>query len=94
MPAPIKVTNNQQSSRFESEAEGHTAVLAYEIGGNRITLTHTRVPEAIAGRGIGTALVEAALSFAREHHFQVEPQCPFAAKYFAGHPEYQSLLAK
>jgi predicted GNAT family acetyltransferase len=91
---PLQVTNNTKQNCFESTLDGETAVLTYEIKGNRITLTHTRVPKAIENRGVGTNLVEAALSFAREHHLQVIPECPFVAKYIAEHSEHQSLLAK
>jgi uncharacterized protein len=90
----IPVTNNTAENRFERIEDGETAVLTYEISGNRIALTHTRVPKAIEHRGIGTDLVEAAIAYAQQHHLKIDPQCAFAAKYFAEHPEHQSLLAK
>ena len=90
MPEPV--TNNTAESRFQTTVDGETAVLTYEISGNTIALTHTRVPKAIERRGIGTGLVEAAIAYAREHHLKIDPQCAFAAKYIAEHPEYQSLL--
>ena len=90
---PVQVTNNTAKSRFESKEDGETAILDYLVSGNRIALTHTRVPEAIEHRGIGTDLVETAIAYAREHHLKIDPQCAFAAKYFAEHPEHQLLLA-
>jgi uncharacterized protein len=90
---PPSVTNNTAENRFESTVDNETAVLTYEISGNRIALTHTRVPKAIEHRGIGTNLVETAIAYARAHHLKIDPQCAFAAKYFAEHPEHQPLLA-
>jgi len=85
------VRNNEERSRYELEAEGHTAFAAYEIDGGVITFTHTVVPSALQGMGIGSKLIAAALADARSRGLKVEPQCPFVAAYIAKHPEWQDL---
>jgi uncharacterized protein len=93
MPADdIAITNNSEASRFETEVDSHLAVIEYERAASRITFTHTRVPVAIEGRGVGTALVRAALAYAREARLEVVPQCPFVRAYIKRHPEYRSLV--
>jgi predicted GNAT family acetyltransferase len=82
-----KVTHNSRQHRFESQQGNLTAVLDYRVDGERITFTHTGVPKAMEGRGIGTSLVEAGLEYARERQLQVVPQCPFVADYMAKHPK-------
>jgi predicted GNAT family acetyltransferase len=87
------VRDNSALSRLESQLGEEVAFAEYRLEGNTITFTHTRVPEALRGRGIGTQLIEAGLSLARERNLKVIPQCPFFAAYIRAHPETQELLA-
>ena len=50
------------------------------------------VPDAFAGKGVGSALAKAALGYAREHGRKVKPICPFIAGYINKHPEWQDLV--
>jgi predicted GNAT family acetyltransferase len=88
-----KIINNTLKHRFETEVGAQTAFLVYQVAADQITFTHTRVPPALEGRGIGTALVKAAMDHAREHSLRVVIQCPFVAEVVQSHPQYQSLLA-
>ena len=54
--------------------------------------THTEVPEAREGQGVGTALIRAALASARARGLTVIPICPFFAAYMRKHAEEQDLL--
>jgi predicted GNAT family acetyltransferase len=88
------IIHNQEATRFELSVDGHQAVLEYMRKGERIVFTHTRVPPAIEGRGLGTRLVEAGLNFARENGLKVKSLCWFVSKYIRLHPEYEDLLYK
>jgi predicted GNAT family acetyltransferase len=90
----IKISNNTLKHRFETEIGARTAFLNYRIADKAITFTHTEVPAALNGRGIGTALVKTGLDYAREHALRVVPQCPFVADFIAKHPQYQSLVVE
>lgn len=70
------------------------AFAAYRRSPGTVTFTHTEVPEALEGRGIGAQLVRGALDDARARGEKVVPLCPFVAAYITRHPEYQDLLAK
>ena len=83
----MDATLNEQRSRFEIEADGETAFLTFHRNGKRIVLIHTETPEALEGRGIGSALARAALSYAREHDLTVAPQCPFVRSFLERHPD-------
>jgi len=72
--------------------DGHLAVLNYIPMGEIITFTHTGVPPAIGGRGLGSKLVETGLDYARESRLKVRSTCWFVSKYIRRHPEYQDLL--
>jgi predicted GNAT family acetyltransferase len=87
------VRNNEAEHRYELEVEGRLALAVYRLRDGRITFTHTEVPDALAGRGIGSKLVKAALDDARARGLKVVPACPFVKHYMDKHPEVQDLLA-
>lgn len=85
---------NENKKRFELEVDGHIAFIDYILNKeNIIFLTHTEVPEALGGKGVGTRLVEHALQYIKEKGYPLAPLCPFVAKYMRKHPEWQTLLA-
>jgi uncharacterized protein len=87
-----EVDHNHENQRFEIAIDGHQAVLSYMLNGNLIIFTHTNVPPAIEGRGIGSKLVETGLDYARENGLRVRSTCWFVSKYIRHNPEYQDLL--
>ena len=86
----IEVVHNEPARRFEAHIEGELAVAEYVRAGDRVTFTHTFVPEQLRHRGIGSALARAALDTARAQRWQVVPRCPFIAAFIAEHPEYRT----
>lgn len=90
----IVVTNNEDEGQFEAEVHGATAVAEYARAGDRITFTHTEVPEAYRGQGIGEKLVRTTLEEARAEDLTVRPLCPFVKSYIQSHPEFQDLVSK
>ena len=91
MPDGI-VRDNRAEQEFEMELDGERAVAAYQREGGVITFTHTLVPHAIEGRGVGSKLVRAALDASRDAGLKVVAQCPFVAAYIKRHPEYRELV--
>ena len=91
--ADLTVTNNEAEQRYEVEVDGSLAVVQYERRGNEIILLHTEVPEALEGRGVGSALARSALEDARAHDLTVVPICPFVSAYIRKHPGYLALVA-
>jgi predicted GNAT family acetyltransferase len=88
-----KVVDNAEQQQFEMDAgDGHRPIIAYERHGEQIVLTHTEVPEALSGRGVGSQLVRGALELIRVGGLRVVPQCAFVAAYIQRHPEEQDLL--
>ena len=53
----------------------------YTVAGSVMTITHTRVPKAIGGRGIAAELMSAALRAAETAGWSVNPACSYAAAY-------------
>ncbi|RPH60828.1 MAG: N-acetyltransferase [Chloroflexi bacterium] len=81
------VKHNLESQRFEIQVDNHLAVLEYHLQDGAIVFTHTGVPSALEGRGIGSQLVRAGLEHARQKSLKVVPLCWFVAGYIQRHPE-------
>ena len=86
------VVDNRASNRYELTVDGATAFVAYAREPGVITFIHTVVPEALAGRGIGSILATHVLDDARANSEKVIPQCPFIAAYIRRHQQYQDLV--
>lgn len=92
-PAPPTVVHNPQAHRFEAWVDGLLSETSYELHGPVMRMTHTEVPQALAGRGIAGHLVVAALDHARAQGLKIQPSCSYVAGYMKRHPETQDLLA-
>jgi predicted GNAT family acetyltransferase len=63
-----------------------------QAGDALIIIDHTRVFEGHEGKGVGQALVIAAVERARKEGFKIMPLCPFARAMFERHPEWSDVL--
>jgi predicted GNAT family acetyltransferase len=89
-----QVRHNAAGRRYELATEGGTAVAEYERRGDVVAITHTGVPRALEGRGIGSRLVKETLADIRAQGLKVLPLCSFVAAYIENHPEERDLLAR
>lgn len=80
------VRNNTAQNRFELDVDGEQAVAYYHMTPGVITFTHTEVPQALSGRGIGTKLVRGALEAARARGLKVKSRCPSCRPSWASTP--------
>jgi predicted GNAT family acetyltransferase len=88
----ITLSDNEANQRFEAQVEGYTAIAQYQRYRDKITFTHTEVPQELEGKGVGSALVKYALDTARKEHLTVIPLCPFVSSYIRRHQEYLDLV--
>jgi uncharacterized protein len=87
MSDPAQVTDNADASRLELRADGYLAELLYRKRGDRFVIVHTDVPPELEGRGLGGALVQAAIDRAVSENLTVVPLCPFARLWLERHPD-------
>jgi uncharacterized protein len=83
----MEVVDRPDLGRFELEADGFVAELFYHLQGTELVVTHTEVPDALAGRGVGGHLVQAAIDRASRDGLAIVPLCPFARGWIERHPE-------
>lgn len=57
-----------------------------------IYLSHTEVPSALEGKGVGSSLVRLALEDIERQQLRLVPLCPFVAGYVQKHPEWKRLV--
>ena len=86
------VCDNPSHNRFELEVNGEIAVAYYSRSLEIITFTHTEVPPALSGQGIGSKLARGALELTRAEGLKVVAKCPFISAFIAKHPEFNNLL--
>ncbi|BAI75543.1 acetyltransferase (plasmid) [Azospirillum sp. B510] len=87
-----QVRDNPDLGRYELTVGGATALVAYDRRDGKIALTHTVVPDEMAGQGVGSALAKGTLDDIRARGLKILPLCSFIAAYIKRHPEYQDLV--
>lgn len=89
----MTVKDNKEKNRFETEIDGHKAFVEYTVKPNILVLTHTEVDKELAGRGVGSEMVEKVLLQMELRGLKVIPECAFIEKYIEKHPEWKSIVA-
>jgi uncharacterized protein len=95
----VGVVDLPDRSRFEVRVDGETAgFTAYHRRPGVIAFMHTEIYPRLEiyprfeGGGLGSQLVQTALSHARSEGASVLPFCPFVRSYIAEHSEYLDLV--
>lgn len=86
------VRHEPDARRFVADTGDGEAELVYRETPGTIAFVHTLVPAGARDDGVGTALAEAGLAYAREEGLRVKPLCPFVEAYMEEHPETHDLL--
>lgn len=96
--ADPKIQHEPAANRFVLELNGvdAQALLEYvpESNGAVYNVTHTEVPKAMRGRGIGGQLVRAVCEHARSNGIKLIPTCSYVAHYFTKNENEQDVMYK
>ncbi len=90
----FQVTDNTAKKQYEATIEGIVARIEYIKAQDKIYLTHTEVPKALEGKGLGSSLVAKVLEDVDRQNLTLIPLCPFVALYLKRHPEWKRLIMK
>ncbi|ARD43176.1 GNAT family N-acetyltransferase [Colwellia sp. PAMC 21821] len=79
--------HNEAASKYEYHIERHIAYITYDDQNGHMHLTHTIVPEALAGKGLAKTLLEAVLQQIKKDNKQAVAKCSYIVKYLEKYPE-------
>jgi predicted GNAT family acetyltransferase len=82
----LQINHDSRAHRLSTELEGQIGLLDYELDGQVMSITHTRVPRPIGGRGVAAELMRSALDVAAANGWTVKPVCAYAVAYLKRHP--------
>ena len=89
----VSIRDNVESFCYDALIDGEViGTVVYEFSGPRIVFLHTIVDPEFRGRGIGTALVTAALDDVRARELKLSNYCNFVSGFIGAHPQYADLL--
>ena len=88
-----KLRINPESGRLELDIEGNTAFIEYKLSQQKLFLIHTEVPASLEGKGVGKAIVQKALQYARDNEYKIVPRCVFVQSYLKRHKEWNDIVA-
>jgi predicted GNAT family acetyltransferase len=88
----LKLMLNTSAHRFELEAEGSTAFIDYKLSHQKLFLIHTEVPHALEGKGIGSAIVQKTLQYAKDNGYTIVPICKFVQSYLQRDTEWNDII--
>ncbi|WP_395374007.1 GNAT family N-acetyltransferase [Marinicella sp. W31] len=87
-----ELIHDEEHKQFRMKIEGFIALVDYRFKDDVWVLTHTKVPQELGGRGIGTSLVKKVLDYLDEKKIKVIPQCSFIAAFIEKRPQYQHMV--
>ena len=88
----LAIRHLPKQGRFEAIVDGLSCHLDYRLDGRLMRIHHTGVPPALEGRGIASALVQAAVEHVRAHDLRIQPLCSYVQTWFRRHPEHAVLI--
>lgn len=85
--------HNAQECKYEYHIDGHVAYITYDDQMGDIHLTHTIVPDALAGKGLAKILLEAVLKQLQRDNKKAVAKCSYIVNYLDKHPEASAMFA-
>jgi predicted GNAT family acetyltransferase len=79
-------------SRYELPVEGGIAYVDYHRADGLVRLLYAKVPDHLAGRGIGAVLARAAFERVRAEGLKAQPVCSYLVAWARRHPDVHDLL--
>ncbi len=89
-----QLIDNKELKQYEFHIEELIPRIEYIKAQKQIFLTHTEIPNFLAGKGVGKELVKQALEDIKQKDLTLVPLCPFVALYIKRHPEWRKLVLK
>ncbi len=92
-PSADRLRDDVAGNRLVLETAGGEAFAVYRRIDGLLVISHTEVPPALRGRGIGSQLAQAVFDYARSRGERIVPACSFIADWARRHPDHAPVLA-
>ncbi len=79
--------HNEPECKYEYHIDGHVAYITYDDQDGKMHLTHTIVPDALAGKGLAKQLLEDVLEQIKKDGKKAVAMCSYIVKYQEKNPE-------
>jgi predicted GNAT family acetyltransferase len=83
----LKLQDNGRGAFVIEDGSERLAEMVIGIDKGNLIVYHTEVSEKLKGQGVASKLLQAMVSYAREHRLKVIPLCQFVNAQFKRHPE-------
>lgn len=85
--------HNEPECKYEYHIDGHIAYITYDDQDGNMHLTHTIVPDALAGKGLAKQLLEDVLAQIEKNGKKAVAQCSYIVKYQEKNPDKSDIFA-
>ncbi len=79
--------HNEAECKYEYHIDEHIAYITYDDQNGEMHLTHTIVPDALAGKGLAKQLLEDVLEQIKKDGKKAVAQCSYIVKYQEKNPD-------
>ncbi|MCH9812887.1 MAG: N-acetyltransferase [Epsilonproteobacteria bacterium] len=86
------LVHNAEECKYEYHIDGHIAYITYDDQDGNMHLTHTIVPDALAGKGLARTLLEDVLQEIKKQNKKAVAKCSYIVKYQEKTPEASNLF--
>ncbi|MBK6650676.1 MAG: N-acetyltransferase [Betaproteobacteria bacterium] len=85
--------HDQAKQQFRLTVDKHIALVDYVMHGNKLMLTHSEVPFALRGQGVGKVLVDKTFAYLRDHGLQAHAVCSYIRVVAKRDPQWQEIVS-
>ena len=90
-----ELIDNEERHQYEFHIGKYVPKTEYiKTKNGEIYLTHTEVPVALEGKGVGSQLAEKVLKDIEKQELRLVPLCPFIAGYIQKHPDWRRIVMR
>jgi len=90
-----ELINNTDENQYEFHVGKYIPKIEYiKTNNGEIYLTHTEVPIALEGQGIGSQLAEKVFTDIEKQGLRLVPLCPFIAGYIKKHQDWRRIVMR
>ena len=88
-----ELIHNADECKYEYHIDGYVAYITYDDQNGEMHLTHTIVPDALAGKGLAKMLLEDVLGEIEKAGKKAVAQCSYIVKYQEKNPDKADIFA-